>query len=246
MKTGDSKHILLADDSIFFRTKLSDILKEAGHRVTLASDGQEVIEKLKEDLDPPDLLILDLQMPHVNGFGVLEWMDEHGFKGLFPVMVVTSFYEPGEVEIRLEDFGVCGFMKKGFTPEQVIYQVNRLLFPKKGDEKEKDEPRVPVSIPVDYTLEGTTQTGFLLNVSASGLFLHTTEELRPGHVVRLKFSLPGSEKVYDIEGIVTRPTTTGAPSLFCGVGIMFVSISDEEREELRHFVDNEITRLTPH
>ncbi len=239
MKTRDSKHILLADDSAFFRTKLSDILKEAGHRVTLACDGREVIEKLKKDLDPPDLLILDLQMPYVNGFGVLEWMDEQGFKGLFPVMVVTSLYEPGEVEIRLEDLGVCGFMTKGFTPEQVVYQVNRLLFPKKADKEEKGEPRVPVSIPVDYTLEGTTYTGFLLNVSASGLFLHTTEELRPGHVVKLKFSLPGSEKVYDIEGIVTRSTTTGDPTLFCGTGIMFVSISDDEREELRDFVERD-------
>jgi CheY-like chemotaxis protein len=46
MITKTPKDSLLADDSEFFRTKLSDILIEAGHKVTFASDGREVINKV--------------------------------------------------------------------------------------------------------------------------------------------------------------------------------------------------------
>jgi CheY-like chemotaxis protein len=47
MITENSKNILLADDSVFFRTKLSDILIEAGHKISFASDGREVINKVQ-------------------------------------------------------------------------------------------------------------------------------------------------------------------------------------------------------
>ena len=79
-----SKNILLADDSVFFRTKLSAILTEAGHRVRFASDGREVIKEIQIDSKGIDLLVLDLQMPEVDGFGVLEWINNNGFKGKFP------------------------------------------------------------------------------------------------------------------------------------------------------------------
>ncbi len=70
MITKNSKNIMVADDSLFFRTKLSDILVEAGHRVRFAKDGREVISELKIDPGGVDLLMLDLQLPEIDGFGV--------------------------------------------------------------------------------------------------------------------------------------------------------------------------------
>ena len=67
MITTDSKNILLADDSVFFRTKLSAILIEAGHMVRSAGDGLEVIAELKRSAERTDILILDLQMPDIDG-----------------------------------------------------------------------------------------------------------------------------------------------------------------------------------
>jgi CheY-like chemotaxis protein len=123
MITNDAKNILIADDSIFFRTKLSAILNEAGHVVTYASDGREVIAiiaKLKENPSDIDIIILDLQMPHIDGFGVLEWMKQNGHVKKFPVLAVTGVYEPHDVIEKLKALGARGLMTKGFTPEQVI------------------------------------------------------------------------------------------------------------------------------
>ncbi len=242
MITKNSKNILLADDSSFFRLKLSTILSEAGHRVTFAGDGREVIKKIQASPDGIDLLILDLLMPHVDGFGVLEWMNENGYLGRFPVLAVTGVYEPGEVVDRLKALGADGFMTKAFSPEEIVYRINRLLFPEKTDQRNTDQ-RVPISVPVDYTVNDTTYTGFLLNRSTTGIFLHTMIGILPETVVRMKFSLPGSDRVFDVEGIVMWSTSLStSKGLFIGAGIKFDSLTDEQREELRRFVDEEAKR----
>ncbi|MBI5902715.1 MAG: response regulator, partial [Deltaproteobacteria bacterium] len=150
MITEDSKNILIADDSVFFRTKLSDILIEAGHLVRFAKDGREVINEIKIDSNGIDLLILDLQMPDIDGFGVLKWMKENGYEGKFPVLAITGVYELSQVTENLKGLGAAGLMTKGFTPEQIIFRVNRALFPDKIQQGAPRE-RVPVSVPVDFS-----------------------------------------------------------------------------------------------
>lgn len=245
MITKDSKRILVADDSLFFRTKLSDILVEAGHKVRFAKDGREVINEIKIDSTGVDLLILDLQMPDIDGFGVMKWINENGHAGKFPVLVVTGVYEPGDVMERLKKLGAVGLMTKGFTPEQTIFRVNRILFPEKvaGDDRKHTE-RVPLSVPVDFNVGDLVRTGFLLNISETGTFLHTKFELLTGTVVHLKFSLPGSKRVMDIKGIVRWTTVEVAnKTLFGGSGIMFSSVSEEDKGLIKDFVASEIKRL---
>jgi CheY-like chemotaxis protein len=242
MITKNSKNILLADDSSFFRLKLSTILSEAGHRVTFASDGREVIKKIQANPDGIDLLILDLLMPHIDGFAVLEWMKENGHLGRFPVLAVTGVYEPGEVVGRLTALGADGFMTKAFPPEEIVYRINRLLFSEKTDERSADK-RIPISVPVDYTVNDTSYTGFILNISTTGIFLHTMIGILPETVVRLKFSLPGSDMVFDIEGIVKWSTSLStSKGLFIGAGIKFASLTEEESETEKRFIEEEIKR----
>lgn len=243
MITKDSKNVLIADDSVFFRTKLSDILVEAGHKVRFAKDGRELISEVKIDSSGIDLLILDLQMPDIDGFGVLKWIEEAGLRGAFPVLVITGVYEPGEIMDRLRGLGASGLMTKGLTPEQIIFRVNRLLFPEKAAQG-APRMRVPVSLPVDFMLGELTRTGFLLNISETGTFLHTKSELLPGALLRLRFSLPGSERVLDIKTIVKWSTSEVAKkTLFGGYGLMFTSIEPEDLEQVKVFVAGEAKRL---
>lgn len=243
MITKDSKNILVADDSVFFRTKLSDILVEAGHKVRFAKDGRELISEIKIDSRGIDLLILDLQMPDMDGFGVLEWMGEEGLRGAFPVLVITGVYEPGEVMERLKGLGASGLMTKGLTPEQIIFRVNRLLFPDKAA-KGHPRTRVPVSIPTDFMLGETGRTGFLLNLSETGAFLHTKDELLSGAVLMLRFTVPGSDRLLDIRAMVQWSTVEVAKkTLFGGYGLKFTSVSDGDLECLRSFISAEAARL---
>ena len=105
MITPDSKNILLADDSAFFRAKLGETISEAGHTLRFATDGREVIEMIEKDPDWPDLIILDLQMPNVDGFTVVEWIKNNGLEDKLPVLIITGAYEPQEIVDKLHLHG---------------------------------------------------------------------------------------------------------------------------------------------
>lgn len=243
MITKDSKKILVADDSLFFRVTLADILVEAGHKVMFAGDGQEVMNEIKTGAEGIDLLTLDLQMPDVDGFAVLEWINEQGYRGKFPILVVTDVYEQSDVIGRLQGLGATGLMTKAFSPEQVLFRVNQMLFAEKW-KYGKPRKRAPVTVPVDFTIDGFTRTGFLLNLSDTGGFLHTNVEYPVGTGVNLQFSLSGLHKVIDVKGTVLWVTHEKTEKgLFCGYGITFDSISVEDESILRTFVDAEIKRL---
>src|SRR5205814_6875780 len=63
------KHILVVDDEANVRRIVQVILQKAGHRVTMAADGVEGLEKVREDR--PDLVLLDVMMPRTDGFEML-------------------------------------------------------------------------------------------------------------------------------------------------------------------------------
>lgn len=245
MITKRPKNILVADDSLFFRTKLKDILTEAGHTVRLAGSGEEAVREIK-GANRVDLLILDMQMPGSDGFDVLEWINRNGHRGDFKILVITGVLDPANVMDTLRSFGVDGIMTKTATPEQIIFRSNRILFPGAENSAYNPRRRVPVSIPVDYSLGSLTKSGFFLNISEGGAFLHTEEELLPGAMLRLRFCLVGDGKypVLELKGIVKWTTEDVAgKALFGGSGIMFTSVSGEELETLKNYIDFEIKRL---
>ncbi len=246
MITKDSKNILVADDSVFFRTRLSEILVEAGHRVTFANDGKEVIDEIRINAAGIDLLTLDLQMPRVDGYGVLEWINENGFRGRFPIIVVTGVHEPSEVLDRVRNLGATGFMTKAFTPEQTVFRVNQMLFPEK-ELTAVERKRVPVSIAVDYSTDGLVHTGFILNISSDGIFLHTNDHLAEGTKVDLQFSLPGQHGLIEATGVVRWiANSEKTEGIFRGYGISFDRLAEGDQDLLAQFVDNEYDRLELH
>jgi len=75
---GEMKEIMIVDDEIGMRSLLSDVLIGKGYNVTLAKDGEDSLRKLKKKRF--DLLITDLNMPHVNGIELLREMKKNGRK----------------------------------------------------------------------------------------------------------------------------------------------------------------------
>jgi uncharacterized protein (TIGR02266 family) len=235
MVSKRSRNILLADDSVFFRTNIGELLTEAGHRVDFANNGGEVINKLQENPGDIDLLTLDIEMPHIDGFGVLEWMSENDYIGRFPVLVITATPGTDEDTARMRSLGASGLMTKSYSHEQIVNCINRVLFTKDADARV--EPRVLLSVSADFKLEDRKQIGFLLNISTTGLCLRTRKELKPGTALELKFTLPGSKTVLRQKGFVKW----SAPSLGARtkLGIKFTSVTKEVREEIRLFVERE-------
>lgn len=241
MITKESKNIIVADDSEFFRIKLSDMLTDIGHNVKVLGSGSEVIDELKANPDWLNLLILDIQMQHIDGFEVLKWIKDNYKGNKFPVLVITGAYEPSQIIEKLKELGASGMMTKASTPEQIIFRVNTLLFPDKMTTRQ--EPRVPITIPVDFKVGDSASTGFLLNISESGMFLHTQRDMLPGTSVHLRFSLPDSERVFEIKGIVKWSNIGQGKSIFSGAGINFVTLKSDEQRLIREFVKKEMEKV---
>ena len=234
----DPKHILVADDSIFFRTKLSAILVESGHTIKVVKDGKEAMEAIKASPRAFHMMVMDLRMPDMDGFELLAWFKSSKYSALFPVVVMTGTFSLSEVRERLVTLGAVDIFSKLLTPEHVIFRINSLLFP--DAELRRGDPRVPISVSALYSVGETEASGFLINISVSGIFLHTPVPLKKDDVVEVLFSLHSSKEVIRLKGVVRWSTPkSAAGSLFGGSGIMFTEVSPEDKEAIKRYVEVE-------
>jgi CheY-like chemotaxis protein len=116
--------ILVVDDDPDIRTLMEAILEPAGHSVTMAADGQEALSKLKRR--SYDLIILDIMMPTMSGYEVLEQIRAIPSRASTPVVVVTAKHDPGGV-MREVKGGALDHLAKPFMPEELEEVVARAL-----------------------------------------------------------------------------------------------------------------------
>jgi CheY-like chemotaxis protein len=114
------KRVLLVEDDLDLRDVLQDILENEGYDVIPASDGRQALEYLRatnSGEDAPGLLILDLMMPIVNGWEVLDAIQ--GDPGLqMPVIVVSA-------SGRSEPSGVTAYLHKPFSLDDLLNTVHK-------------------------------------------------------------------------------------------------------------------------
>ncbi len=108
---ADKKRILLAEDETPMAKALSIKLSREGYVVDVARTGKEAINYMEKE--SYSLLLLDLVMPVVDGFGVLAWMATNDIKT--PVVVLSNLSQAEDVK-KTQAFGVKGFFIKADTP----------------------------------------------------------------------------------------------------------------------------------
>jgi DNA-binding response OmpR family regulator len=116
--------IVLAEDEEDLRTVYSAALREAGYQVLEASDGAEAILAVREHR--PDLLLLDIWMPILNGFEVVEAMRHDPPSGSVKVVMLSCV---DDADSRLESFsvGVVDYWIKGLSLAELRRRVGRIL-----------------------------------------------------------------------------------------------------------------------
>jgi PAS domain S-box-containing protein len=117
------RRVLVVDDEAITRLMLNETLVAAGYQTDTAPDGEMAIETLKEGW--PDLLILDLLMPKVNGFGVLEWIRQRNHE--LPVIVLTAA-ELTPMEQQIVRVGASALaIKSNTSPQQLLDLVRHIV-----------------------------------------------------------------------------------------------------------------------
>ncbi|MDF1498106.1 MAG: response regulator [Patescibacteria group bacterium] len=121
------KKILIIEDEEILGTLLKEKISERGYDVLLAIDGEEGLALMKSD--KPDLLLLDIVMPKIDGFGVMEEMNKTKDLNLnkIPVVIISNSGQPVEIDKVLK-FGVKDYLiKTQFNPEEVIEKIEKYL-----------------------------------------------------------------------------------------------------------------------
>lgn len=118
--------ILIVDDVPMNREILADILGAEQYDILEAGNGKEAIRYIQENKDELVVILLDLVMPEMDGFGVLEWLQKTKNADRIPILIITGDSSP-ESEQRCFDFGVNDFIHKPFERTLVTRRVGNMI-----------------------------------------------------------------------------------------------------------------------
>ncbi len=117
--------ILIIEDDKFLRELISRKLIKEGYEVEEAIDGEEGLKKIKEG--KPDLVLLDLILPGLDGFEVLTKTKEDPKLAQIPIIILSNLGQKDDVEKGLKLGAVDYLIKAHFTPGEIIDKIKAVL-----------------------------------------------------------------------------------------------------------------------
>lgn len=113
--------ILLVEDEQLIAKAYQDGLERAGFQVTIAENGNNALDQIK--IQPPDLILLDLILPDLDGFGVLEELNQDEQLKMIPVIVLTVSGQESDIQ-KSKALGAIDYLvKTDFSMEEIIQRV---------------------------------------------------------------------------------------------------------------------------
>jgi len=116
--------ILLVDDDESTRRICGKVLGKQGYRIFEANNGVEACRKATSET--PDLILLDIMMPRMDGFEALELLKVNPVTASIPVIMLTSRDMNYDITLAVEQ-GVSGYITKPVTPDDLLDSVRRVL-----------------------------------------------------------------------------------------------------------------------
>lgn len=223
--------ILIAEDEAPLRNLIASLLTAEGFRVLEAQNGQEALELLQRE--PVDLAILDVMMPHCDGFEVTRWIRE---RSNIPIIILTAL---GNTDNIVHGFalGADDYITKPFTYKELRARLEAILRRMRWAE---EPPREPVVVQGDLVLDPAahqvTVRGKVVHLTPIEtellryLMLHPGEPLSKGDLFRevWGYDLVGSSNLVEVTIRRLREKIEMAPSFpryiqtVRGVGYKFV------------------------
>lgn len=118
------KRIIITDDEIMNLRMTEFILKKAGYETVKASSGAECLNAVKEQ--KPDLILLDLLMPEMNGFEVIERLRESEEGRDIPVILLSAAEDKESLD-KAQELGVAACVGKPFKQDELLGRIQTVL-----------------------------------------------------------------------------------------------------------------------
>jgi len=120
-----AKKILIVEDDKFLRELIVKKLSSEGYEVPEAVNGEEGVKKIEEE--KPDLVLLDLILPGMDGFEVLTQIKKNSELAQIPVIILSNLGQKEDIERGLNLGAVDYLIKAHFTPNEIIEKVKKIL-----------------------------------------------------------------------------------------------------------------------
>ncbi|MGH9332580.1 MAG: response regulator, partial [Vicinamibacteria bacterium] len=124
-ENSSTRPVLVVEDDVSVREIIRRALSQEGLKVLEAANGLEALDRLKES--PPSLILLDLMMPELDGFGFIEELRQREEWRKIPVVVLTAKDISSEEWSRLQGNTTAVVMKKGQSPDGLIRDMRDLI-----------------------------------------------------------------------------------------------------------------------
>jgi DNA-binding response OmpR family regulator len=162
----NQQSILIVDDEPAICEVVALYLESAGYRVRMAPDGRRALQALTEEL--PDLVILDVMLPEVDGFEITRRLRQEGNT---PIILLTARREEAD---RIEglDLGADDYVVKPFSPHELVSRVRAVLRRTHGAAHNGERP--PERAPAALTFEGMTVDASSRSVRVEGVEMALT------------------------------------------------------------------------
>lgn len=116
--------VLAVDDSASIRVLVNHVLNGAGYKVVLAEDGLEALDYARKN--DVDLVLTDINMPNLDGIGLIEALRNLPNYKFVPLLVLTT--ESGsDMKMRGKAAGATGWIVKPFNPDQLIATIKKVI-----------------------------------------------------------------------------------------------------------------------
>ena len=122
-KFNSSANVLVAEDNTMNQLLLKYLFKNWGFNITIAKDGKETINLISDN--EYDLVLLDIQMPIIDGYGVAKWIRETK-KSSVPIIAMTAHTMPAEIQ-KCKDAGMNDYLSKPLDEEKAVELFNKYI-----------------------------------------------------------------------------------------------------------------------
>src|SRR5437016_3074478 len=149
MESNDKTVILVADDEVTMVNMLRDALESMEYGVVVAFDGAEAVDKLRQK--PPDLVLLDVQMPKMNGYDVCRKIKSDVLLRHIPVMMLTGQTGTTSKGTGLEQ-GADDYLTKPFEMDELLARIKTLLRRTRQGLEANPLSRLPGNVTIEHEI----------------------------------------------------------------------------------------------
>ena len=202
--------LLLADDSVTIQRVIELTFADEDVEVTAVGDGQLAIDRL--DVDPPDIVLADVDMPKRDGYEVAAYVKSRPKLAHIPVVLLTGAFEPID-SARAAAAGSSDVLAKPFEPQMVINRVKELLGKKRQDDRYAPEPVAQVQAAAPVAVQGPVSRGST-GEGGQGLSLDDYFDQLDAAFSNLQPAAPpAAEPASDVDwAVVTMPDIADQPA----------------------------------